>query len=170
MKGKFKLPALFLALAIVVSFIMPNGIVQAEEENASAEEILTVDVSLNTQFVDKDGNYSRIPNAVSKAVNTETGEEFIFEMDAEGNIPHLQLPAGTYEMSLVSLPDGFAEGKRLDISFTDTDTIEEPYRNQAWKVLVREIPTVDVSLNTQFVDKDGNLSLIHISEPTRQVR
>ena len=160
MKGKFKLPALFLALAIVVSFIMPNGIVQAEEENASAEEILTVDVSLNTQFVDKDGNYSRIPNAVSKAVNTETGEEFIFEMDAEGNIPHLQLPAGTYEMSLVSLPDGFAEGKRLDISFTDTDTIEEPYRNQAWKVLVREIPTVDVSLNTQFVDKDGNYSRI----------
>ncbi len=61
-------------------------------------------------------------------------------MDAEGNIPHLRLPEGTYEMSLVSLPDGFAEGKRLDLSFTDTATVTGPDNGKGWKVLVRELP------------------------------
>ena len=144
-----------------------------EEPENPGEEKVTVDVSLNTQYMDLDRNFSRIPNAVSKAVNTETGEEYIFTMDAEGNIPHLQLPAGTYKLSLVSLPEEFTEGKKLDTSFTDTVTIKEPYRNQGWKVTVKELPadeepenpgeekvTVDVSLNTQYMDLDRNFSRI----------
>ncbi|WP_103981350.1 Ig-like domain-containing protein [Helcococcus massiliensis] len=137
------------------------------------EIIPTVDVSLNTQYMDLDRNFSRIPNAVSKAVNTETGETFIFTMDEKGNIPHLRLPEGTYELSLVSLPDEFKEGKKLDTSFTDTVTIKEPFNNKGWKVTVKELPadaesenpgeekvTVDVSLNTQYMDLDRNFSRI----------
>ncbi|MGY3776694.1 hypothetical protein, partial [Helcococcus sueciensis] len=148
-----KIIALLLALVLMLPFVTVDA-------RAEGEEQVTVDVSLNTQFRDKDGKYSRIPNAVSKAVNTETGEEFIFKMDAEGNIPYLKLPSGTYKLSIVSVPEDFSEGKRLDLSYTETVTIEETSRAKGWKVTVKEIPTIDVSLNTQFRDKDGKYSRI----------
>ncbi|WP_159459174.1 DUF6359 domain-containing protein [Helcococcus massiliensis] len=107
---------------------------------AIEEEIPTIDVSLNTQYRDLSGNYSRIPNAVSKAVNTETGEEYIFTMDAEGNIPHLQLPLGTYKLSIVSVPDKFSEGKKLDLSATRTEIYEDPSKNHGPTLTVKELP------------------------------
>ncbi|MGY3777047.1 Rib/alpha-like domain-containing protein, partial [Helcococcus sueciensis] len=119
------------------------------------EKIPTIDVSLNTQYMDLDRNFSRIPNAVSKAVNTETGEEFIFKMDAEGNIPHLQLPSGTYKLSIVSVPEEFAEGKRLDLSYTETLTIEENSRAKGWKVTVKELPEVEKGYVTHGIYIDG---------------
>lgn len=120
-------------------------------------EVATKNVSLNTQFADAKGNYTRIPGAVSKAVNTETGEEYTFAMGADGTIPHLNLPIGTYELSVVSLP-------------TDSDlladrhyTIPEPFTKEVtetdlaygWTITVNEA-TSDPDNSSGFDNSNGN--------------
>ena len=95
------------------------------------------DVSLNTQLEGLDGSYTNIPNAVSKAVNTETGVEYIFTMDEKGNIPHEQLPEGTYKVSIVSVPDDFAKDKNLDTSETYEKTVTSPDSGKGWTIRVK---------------------------------
>lgn len=118
-------------------------------------EVATKNVSLNTQFADAKGNYTRIPGAVSKAVNTETGEEYTFAMGADGTIPHLNLPIGTYELSVVSLPtdSDLLAGRHYTIPEPFTKEVTETDLAYGWTITVRET-TRDVSLNTQFMSLD----------------
>lgn len=123
-------------------------------------------VSLNTQFMDLDRNFSRIPNAISVAKNTATGEEFTFTMGADGTIPHLQLPLGDYEVDVASVPASEAPifGRGYVLPNPEIMSVTEGGAH-GWTITVTElaepaVKTQDVSLNTQFMDLGRQFSRI----------
>ena len=97
-------------------------VVEAEEP-----EVEKRDVSVNVKFVTLDRQFLSIPNAKAVATNKETGDTFEFVMSGEGEIPHLQLPLGDYELKITEVPEEFLNGKNYEDwktvtkSFTVTD-------------------------------------------------
>lgn len=99
----------------------PQGwTITIKEQEAKVEDtnIYLFDVSLNTQFVTLDRQFIRIPKAVSVAKNLVTNQEYIFEMGPDGQIPHLLLPLGKYEVRVKEVPtDGdLLKGKLFKLS------------------------------------------------------
>ena len=129
------------------------------DETSTEDQVETRDVSVNIQFVTLDREFLNIPNAKAVATNKETGDTFEFVMTDKGEIPHLQLPLGDYELKITEVPEEFLEGK----NYEDWKTVTKSFTVVSGKNVGEtigfyekepEVEKRDVSVNVQFVTLD----------------
>lgn len=143
-----------LALAFILVFGITGPITILNASSVEANNVETVDVSLNTQFVSLDRKWSSIPGAITKLVNVETGEEFVFEMgneSSEPTIPHQQLPAGTYKYVFVSVPENseLLNGKKYVIREYENEIIT---KNSGLTFTLAEVVAEDTTEESEVIE------------------